>query len=199
MDTIDEFLRHLDYNELEALKSSLVSALIEKRIFHRFKFLGKSFVIAVDGTAVTTYDREYSTECLSKTSQKGVTSYQHGVLEAKLVTGSGLSISLATEWLSNEENNKLLNKQDSELQAFKRLAPKIKRFFPRLPVCIVADALYPNYNFMKICKEMNWNYIITLKDGCLKALQREIAVRALVSGTSGQTLGNSSERIIRQG
>ena len=197
MDTVDEFLRHLDSSELEIVKSALVSALIEKRVFHKFKFLGKSFVVAIDATVVATYDRQYSAQCLSRTSKNGVSTYLHSVLEAKLVTSNGLSISLATEWLQNEEKSESFKKQDCELEAFKRLAEKIKKFFPRLPICIVADSLYPNSQFMGICKEMNWDYIVTLKDGCLKALQRVAAIKYLVSGVLEENEGSENQKILR--
>lgn len=198
MDTVDEFLRCLEDNELETIKSALVSALIEKRVFHKFKFLGKSFVIAVDATVVASYDRQYCTQCLSKTSKNGVSTYLHGVLEAKLVTSNGFSISLATEWLQNGEKSESFKKQDCELEAFKRLSKKIKKFFPRLPICIVADSLYPNNQFMEICKQMNWNYIVTLKDGCLKALQRIVAIKYLVSGVLEENVGSKNKKILRK-
>lgn len=196
MDTVDDFLKVLEEKELEILKSALVSALIEKRVFHKFKFLGKSFVVAVDATLVASYDKKYSPECQSRTSKNGKTTYSHSLLEAKLVTTSGLCISLATEWLNNQDES--LTKQDSELGAFKRLAEKIKQFFPRLPICIVADGLYPNQTFMEICKQMNWDYIVTLKDGSLKALQRIISVRTLVCGSLEENAANKNEKITRK-
>jgi hypothetical protein len=196
MDTVDDFIKLLDSGQLETIKSALISALIEKRVFHKFKFLGRSFIIAVDATVVATYDK-YSSECLSRTSKNGITTYLHSVLEAKLVTSNGLSISLATEWLSNDEQTDTFKKQDCELQAFKRLSEKIKKFFPRLPICIVADALYPNQGFMEVCEQMNWDYIVTLKEGCLKALQRIIAVRYLVSGTLEESAINKTQKITR--
>jgi hypothetical protein len=92
------------------------------------------------------------------------------VLEAKLVTESGFSISLGTEWIVNEDG-KFYDKQDCEQKAFKRLVKKLKKYFPRLPVCVVADGLYANAPVMEICEDMDWKYIITLKDGNLTNLQ----------------------------
>lgn len=197
MDTVNDFLKVLDDDQLEIIKSSLISALIEKRVFHKFKFLDRSFIVAVDATVVSTYDKQYSRECLSRSSKNGVTTYLHIVLEAKLVTSSGLSISLATEWLTNDQQTESFKKQDCEQAAFKRLAVKIKKFFPRLPICILADSLYPHKSFMEICKQMNWNYIVNLKDGCLKALQRTVSVRYLVSGRLDERADNKNEKITR--
>jgi hypothetical protein len=95
------------------------------------------------------------------------------VLEAKLVTSSGLAISLATEFIENLPGRDF-EKQDCEQKAFSRLAAKIKQYFPRLPICILADGLYPNKNVFSICRQCNWGFIITLKDGNLKTFHQEV-------------------------
>jgi hypothetical protein len=95
------------------------------------------------------------------------------VLEAKLVTSSGLAISLASEWIINEPDRNF-DKQDCEQKAFVRLAVKLKKYFPRLPICILADGLYPNKTFMKTCEDNGWVYIVVLKDDNLKRLQEDI-------------------------
>jgi len=62
------------------------------------------------------------------------------------------------------------------LKAFKRLAQQLKTDFPRLPICILADGLYPNKSVFDICVANNWSFIITLKDTQLKDVQEEVAV-----------------------
>jgi hypothetical protein len=97
------------------------------------------------------------------------------VLEAKLVTSTGLSISLASEFIENDPGRDY-EKQDCEQKAFVRLAAKIKKYFPRLPVCILGDGLYPNNTVFDICQKNNWQFIITLKDGNLKTFQEEVGL-----------------------
>ncbi|MEM0941292.1 MAG: hypothetical protein AAGI25_16115 [Bacteroidota bacterium] len=48
--------------------------------------------------------------------------------EAKLVFANGFSISLDTEWFSNQHGK--FDQQDYEQAAFKRLAARIKIHFP---------------------------------------------------------------------
>jgi len=129
--------------------------------------------VAIDGTGMATFDHKHCESCLSKTSKNGVTTYFHNALEAKLLTASGMSLWIATEWISNE-GKKSYQKQDCEQAAFDRLAAKIKNYFPRLPIVMVADGLYPKVGFFNICRQNNWKYIVTLKDGSLKSLQEEI-------------------------
>ena len=85
-DTIDDVLRVLPPEELEVLKMHLVSGLIKQKIFRKFRFLGKFYMVAVDATGMATFEQRHCEQCLSKTSKSGVVTYFHYVLEAKLVT-----------------------------------------------------------------------------------------------------------------
>ena len=174
LDTVDDYLRLLNDRELEDLKTTLVSALIEQKVFYRFKLLSKHYTVAIDATGTNSYTQndELKTR-LHKTSKNGKVTYYHQVLEAKLVTSSGFSISLLSEWLTNETDDGY-NKQDCEQAAFKRLAKRLKAYFPRLPICMLADGLYPNQTFMEICQNNSWAYIVVLKDDSLKTLQQDI-------------------------
>jgi hypothetical protein len=186
MDTVDAFLRVLSPFELENLKATLVSGLIEQKVLHRFKLLGSHFTVAIDGTGVTSYEENDAGQTRShKTSKTGKTTYYHYVVEAKLVTSSGLAISVASEWVANEPGRSF-NKQDCEQRAFERLAQKLKKYFPRLPICLLADGLYPNKTFLKTCKSNDWEYVVVLKDECLKNLHQDI-----------QDVENKSRRSIR--
>lgn len=174
-DTIDEVLRELPTHELEILKAALVGGLIEQKVLRKFRIFGKYYLVAVDGTGMATFEDKHCEHCLTKTSKSGVTTYFHYVLEAKIVTTSGLSISLASEFIENEPGRDY-DKQDCEQKAFVRLAAKIKKFFPRLSICILGDSLYPNNTVFEICSRNNWAFIINLKDGCLKTVQTEVAL-----------------------
>ncbi len=172
MDAVEDLYRLLGEGELEGLKCLLVKTLVEKKIFYKFRFMGKKYFVAIDGTGVASYKTNYCGECTSKTSKNGKTSYFHNVLEANLVTHNGMSVSIATEWVRNE-NGKEYDKQDCELNAFKRLAVKLKKMYPRLPLVILADGLYANQSFFKICKDKGWGFIVTFKDGSLPSVHEE--------------------------
>jgi len=182
-DTSDEVLRELPPGELDALKARLVGRLIGQKLLRKYRFLGKSYLVAVDATGIATFDHKHCEHCLTKTSKSGVVTYFHYVLEAKLVTSTGLAISLASEFIENDPGRDY-EKQDCEQKAFVRLAAKIKKHFPRLPVCILGDGLYPNNTVFDICQRNGWQFIITLKDGNLKTFQQEVA---LLKATSSKT------------
>ena len=179
LDTPDGFFRNLSDNGLEQVKTGMVSRLIRNKVIDDGKFRGY-YVVAIDGTGTASFNERHCDCCLTKTSKNGVTTYFHNVLEAKLLTPSGLSLSMATEWISNEGKDEY-EKQDCEREAFKRLAKKIKKLYPRLPIVITADGLYPWDGFFKICRQNNWKYIVALKDGSLKTLQEEISLEKMIT------------------
>ena len=84
---------------------------------------------------------------------------------------------MATETIENSEEYLHQSdegvKQDCERKAFVRLAEKIKKTFPRLPICIVADGLYVSRGVLGICKEYGWDYIIRYKEGCASTIAEE--------------------------
>ena len=146
-------------------------------------------MVAIDATGIATFDHKHCDHCLTKTSRSGVVRYFHYVLEAKLVTPSGLAISLASEFIENNPGRDY-EKQDCEQKAFVRLAAKVKKYFPRLPVCILGDGLYPNNTVFDICLKNNWQFIITLKDGNLKTFQQEVVFLRETSGKKKRLQGN---------
>jgi hypothetical protein len=172
MDAVEKLFRELKEEELSQLKVALINQLLEKKVLHKFKVLGRSFNISVDATHVATYSKDYCGKCVFKNVGEGKKLYFHYVLEAKLVTSSGLCLSICSEWVSNTGAE--YDKQDCELKAFARLARKLKKTFPRLPICITADGLYPNATFFEICQNNRWDFILTFKDGNLPSVWKEV-------------------------
>lgn len=173
METVDKFLRKLPPEELEKLKHELVRSLIRRKTLEKWRFNNR-YIVSVDGTGLMSFDHEPFLGCPFKEFKNGSKTWTAYALEAKLCCGNGISISLNTVWLDSSENIDD-NKQDCELKAFHRLAEKLKKTYPRLPITIVADSLYPNQTCFDICKQNDWDYIFTFKDGCLKSIQAEVA------------------------
>lgn len=93
-----------------------------------------------------------------------------------------MCISIASEFIENDTGRDY-EKQDCEQKAFRRLAAKIKKLFPRLPICILADGLYPNNTVFNICDKNGWKFIVTLKDGNLKSFQTEVGLLRATAGS----------------
>lgn len=118
--TINECLEKLDPRELESLRKAMIYTLIRKKSFNDAKFLGKYWMIIIDGTGLFYFKKKHC-----------------------------------------------------EQNAFKRLAKKLKKEFPRLPICILGDSLYASEPVFDICKNNNWAYLIRYKDGSIPSIAAE--------------------------
>jgi hypothetical protein len=150
MDTVDDVLSVLEDSHLETLKIALIKGLLVKKMFRKYRIQGRYYLICIDATEVMTVHEGHCDHCLHQTLKNETIRYFHAVLEAKLVCGNGFCLSVGTVWIENQAE---YEKQDCELKAFRRLAPALKQHFPRLPMCLVADGLYPNQTFFGLCRQ----------------------------------------------
>ena len=128
------------------------------------------------------------------------------MLELKLIANK-MAVSIMNEMIKNEDKNKgneteeeILNKseeeikQDCELNASKRLVPKFRKSYPRLPI-IIADSLYPSIGLIELCEEENIEYIFVLKDKKIPTLLTEFLT--LVSlPTGNREIMETNEKIV---
>jgi hypothetical protein len=174
MDTVEDVMEVLEPEHIETLKTELVRGLLTRKVLRKYRSLGLSYLVVIDGTHVMDVREGHCDHCLHQTFKNGKTRYFHNVLEAKLVGDNGFCLSLATEWI---ENSAEYDKQDCELKAFARLAETLKQRYPRLNICIVADGLYPNQTFFQICRDHGWSWIVTFKDGNLPSIWTRVLQR----------------------
>jgi len=175
-DTVNYAFQKLDVDEIQEILCHLVEILIRKKVLDRWRLLGKYFRVAVDGTGELTFDERHCKHCLTRKLTNGRVLYYHPVIEAKLLTPNGFAFSIMTEFIENPEDLSEGDKQDCEFKAFKRLAKRLKKRFPRLPICLLLDGLFANGPTMQICEDKKWKYITVLKDSDLKNLHRSFEV-----------------------
>ena len=173
-DTINDVFENVKIEELEKIRKYMINKMIRNKMLDRYKIRNKYYHIIVDGTGLATSRKKYNKNCLvkNKTDKNGkeYKEYSTYVLEAKLVVGE-MVFSIGSEFVENEEEN--VSKQDCEINAFKRLAKKIKEEYQRLKIIIGADALYASKPIINICKENGWKYIIRFKEGKIPTLYNE--------------------------
>ncbi len=174
MDIVEDVMRVLDDDHIACLNTELVKGLLAKKILRRHRVFGQSYLVVIDGTHVMDVKKGHCAHCLHQTFKNGTVRSVHTVLEAKVVGENGFCLSLATEWIENAAE---YEKQDCELKAFQRLAEKLKRRYPRLSMCVVADGLYPNQTFFRMCQTHGWSWIVTFKDGNLPSVWTRVFQR----------------------
>ena len=172
-DTLNYYLERLSPECLCGLRKKMITSLIRGKQFHKGRLQGKYWKVILDGTGLFYFKEKHCENCLCtvRTGEDGKKTklYYHKVLEAKIVLSENVVLSLGTEFIENEKED--VSKQDCEINAAKRLLKKIKKDYPRLPICIQGDALYATEPFMKLCsKTYHWKYLFTQKDTRQKKL-----------------------------
>lgn len=169
-DTLENVCGRLDVGEVQAVVTRMPDLLIRKKVLYPHRLLERYFVVAVDGTGTVSYHRRHCPYCLTRT-HKGSTTYYHTVLEAKVVTPTGLALSLLTEFIENPGEHP--SKQDCELKAFYRLAARLKARFPRLPILLSMDGLFACGPVFEVCRTYRWRLMVVLKDDDLPSVTEE--------------------------
>ena len=182
--TLNEYFERLDPQQLQEVQQKQVYEMIRRKTFDDAKFQ-KKWLVIVDGTQTYSGSRKINDACLERRHNKGTdaetVSYHWDVLEAKIVFGESLIVSMSSEFIENNgedaEAQKRMSeeerKQDCETKAFKRLSGKIKKAFPRLPIILLADSLYASETVMEICRNNHWDYIIRYKSGSIPSIAQE--------------------------
>lgn len=197
--TLNDFLKRLDPCELQKVRKDILYHLIRMKTFDDARFQ-KKWLIIVDATWLQTYREQKDGFCMCREYSQDDGSKRYlwyrMALEAKIVLGEELVISFDTEFIENNaedaERQKRMNveqiKQDCEIKAFKRLAERMKKDFPRLPMVLLCDSLYAGEPVFDICKKNHWDYIIRYKEGSIPSIMKEYeAIPEKGCGKKGKT------------
>lgn len=168
--TIQDVIEQLSYNEIDDIRKYMFQALLRSKMFDKFRY-NNCIQLVVDATGLNAFDYNLNGNCLTRT-REGKTKYYKYVLEAKAIFGN-MVISIDSEWIENVENHNEKQKQDCEVNAFKRMAPRIKKNYPKLKFIVTGDALYATTPMINICQEHKWHYIFNLKKDRLKQVYED--------------------------
>ena len=195
----------VEKEEIEKFQYKINYQMIRNKIYEGSKILGK-YNLVLDATRFQKAHYEISEEWLKETKD-GNTTWYLSMLELKLVANN-MAISLMNEMIKNEDKKKeneteeeIKNKsieelkQDCELNASKRMLPRFRKIYPRLPVRIIADSLYPSIGLIELCEKENLEYIFVLKDKRIPTLLAEFLT--LVSMSEGnREIKETKEQIV---
>jgi len=181
-DTLYRLLCKIDVGQIEQAHIDLVRRLMRKKKFANY-LINNGYPIAIDGTQKLGHCSFWSDSLQQKRlsdapsnsdlPQEPVYQYSVYVLEANLCFHNGMVIPLMSEFLDYQQGDTEQNKQDCETRAFHRLAERIKKAFPKLPVILLLDGLYPNGPVLERCRQYNWDFMIVLQDSSLPTVWKE--------------------------
>jgi len=191
-------LAAMDPEEIAALRPRFIKTL------HRHKQLPDALLLghlmmAGDGTGIFSSSEFHCGQCLTQEHKDGSKTYLHNVLEVKVVTWSGLALSVITERQLNPPDGKY-DKQDCESKAFKRMLPRLKEAFPQQPIVHLLDAGYCNGPMFKDLEAVQHKFICCFKPGSLPTLYEEaMTLRARnPQNRIPQTFGPKRHRVLQE-
>jgi hypothetical protein len=162
-DTVEYLMMRLVPEELEWLQVRMIKGLLRNRVLEDYRLLEKYYTVAVDGLYTHSFDYEHCKHCLKRVDKEtGRTVWFHAKLQASLVSPTGLCLPMASEWIENDGD---YDKQDCEINAFKRLIVKLRGYFPKLPICLLLDALYGGQPIFEAIQEVRMEWIVVFKEG----------------------------------
>jgi hypothetical protein len=172
-DTLARVLSNSSVEEIEGALVDLVGALIRKKKFARY-LVATCYPVCMDGTQKLKRNELVQGQWLTRTvRKKDGTEEQHYVyvLEVSLGFHNGMTIPLLSEFLTYAGGEE--SKQDCEQRAFQRACERLKAQFPKLPMVLLLDGLYPNGPVLERCRKYGWQYMIVLPDACLASVWEE--------------------------
>jgi hypothetical protein len=133
--------------------------LLERRTFEGTRLFDHYYLMLVDGSVKEKCRQGFAQGGKSST---GAARFRY-ILQLSVVGPEGTLFPLLHEEM--DLHNPKTDKEDCELKSFARLSQRLKEAFPKLSICLVADALYCCQGVVAACQLLDWKYILTLKEG----------------------------------
>lgn len=135
------------------------------------------YLVSLNGTGVFASSNIGCCNCLVKNKGKDNESYYHQNFCAVLVKpGCKTVLPLGNEAIVNSDGS---TKNDCELNAAKRLIPRLRKEHPFLPMCLLLDGLHSKAPIINLCEEKKMRYIIIAKEKDHKYLFEQANDRAI--------------------
>ena len=188
----------MDPEELAALRPRMIKTLHRQKQLADALLLGHLMVVS-DGTGIYSSSRRHCDQCLTQQRQDGSMTYLHNVVEAKVVTWSGLALSVMSEMQLNPADGKY-DKQDCETKAFKRLLSRLKAEFPQQAIAHLLDGGYCNGPLFKAIEALHHKFICCFKPGSIPTLYQEALTLQAPNPLNRitQTSGPKHRRVVRK-
>lgn len=193
-DTLARLLCVIDASEIDKRYEELLSEFLHSKQFRELN--PGRFLVAIDGTQKFSRRYLWDERTLSRNAgDEGKQRYCVYVLESVLVLENGMVLPLLTEILENSPKNpegertpsapaseeRSLDKeqaevseetikQDCETKSFHRLSGRLSKLLGKGCVTVVLDGIYASGPVLSRCKQYGWDYMIVLKQNCLKTV-----------------------------
>ncbi len=158
----DNAARHasrVDPEQVAQIPGLLFQDLLERRMFDGVRLFDCWYVMVVDGSV-----KEKCRQGLAEDGKSATNGARYRyVLQLSVIDPAGTLFPLMHEEMDLPHPE--TQKEDCELKSFQRLSQRLKSEFPKLPICLVGDALYCCQTSVALCQRYDWKYVLTLKEG----------------------------------
>lgn len=164
---IRTIISSINPNEFQPIFGNYLKRLQRGKYLSKFSFEDK-YLVALDGTQYYSSETIHCEECLQKKKRNGKIEYSHQALQSIICHPDQKQIfPLMPEPINNSDGK---DKQDCEINAAKRLLPKIRSQHPRMNFIWLADSIYATKPFIESITQNNEYYIFRVKQGDHKYL-----------------------------
>ena len=140
--------------------TSIFSLLQRGNVLKDYKFLGKYFLVACDGTGMFSSEKVHCESCCEKHHKDGRVTYYHQMLGAVVVHPDQKEVfPLCPEPISKPDGS---TKNDCEQNAMKRFLQDFQQEHPRLQVIFTEDALSAKGPYLKRIQEIGAHFLVNV-------------------------------------
>jgi hypothetical protein len=158
-----EILDPVEPKELHSAHNGVLRFAQKEGLLESFRFINGMYMVSVDGTGYFSSSKICCPQCATKNTRDGRTIYHHQLLAAAIMHPDRRQVlPLIPEPIMRDDGGE---KNDCEQAAVKRLLTRLRRDHPELPMIIVEDALFAKAPHIKLLKELEFSYIIGVKEG----------------------------------
>jgi len=154
----------IDGVEKECLRpifNNYFSRLQRGKYLEEYQLFPGQYLIPLDGVQYSSSKQVHCEKCIRKNHRDGSISYSHSALQAGVMHPDKRQVlPLMAEEISNSDGT---TKQDCEINAAKRLLPKLRQDHRQLQMIICGDSLYSKQPFIEQLSQLNMHYILVAK------------------------------------
>ncbi|MBF0503037.1 MAG: hypothetical protein HQM09_23115 [Candidatus Riflebacteria bacterium] len=158
--------------EVAEVFDDLQNRVSEAKLLSKFRFLGGRYLLLLDGSDYFSSDKCSCPGCLQAKSADGTVRFHHQILQLVLAKpGLKQVLPFAAEEICRQDG---VTKEDCEINAAKRLIPRIVANHSHMDLVIVADGLYSHVPFVQLLLGLHLSFVLVAKPGDHQALFEDL-------------------------
>ena len=140
----------------------------DAKLLSKYRFLDGRYLFLLDGSEYFSSQNCSCPGCLQAKSADGTIRYHHQILQMVLAKpGLRQVLPIGAEEVSRQDGT---TKEDCEINAARRLIPRIVASHPHMDLVLVGDGLYSHVPFVKLLQNYRLSFVLVAKPGDHQAL-----------------------------